>query len=371
MRHGMVWPRTALTAARMAFDLLSCGTAPVMLDCRGLPGVPQRPVLLAELRTLLLDDAAPRTVRDAVWRVLVTKAREDGPQWRLVAVGMALPGLRRVADVFAGNWRGDVGDRDSELLAGFLERLQTIDLDRPRIAGKLIDAAERAVKVAMQRAADHAAESTVQQDEERLAVGVGLPGPMPPPRPWDHPDWVLTRAVVAGVIGEEEWTLIARTRLEGCSVQSVASVLGVAPGLASSWRRRAELQVVAAIRSGELDCVPLSAGRGRGVAARAARTRGADGSRGSVALRPVVGVEVPAGRLLPDRGLRGGRNCRCGWAAVGGEYRAGCLVGHPTDAMGVQGTTAHADTAAARDSRVIATPPPTVPAEEASEAVAG
>ncbi|GAB3832826.1 hypothetical protein ACFPIJ_58200 [Dactylosporangium cerinum] len=261
MRRGRVWPRTALAAVRLAFQQLSCGPAPLALDCRGLPGMPQRPVVLAELRVLLLDEGMPRRVRDAVWRVLVTNAREEGPVWRLAVVGLALPGLRRVVTVYAASWRGDAGDRDAELLAGFLERLESVDVDQPRIVGRLLDAAERAVKAAMQRAIDQAAESAVRQDEARLAVGVRPPGSMPPQRPWDHPDWVLTRAVAAGVIGEEEWTLIARTRLEGCSLQSVAALLGVGPGLAATWRRRAELQLVAAIRSGELDFMLLVAPR--------------------------------------------------------------------------------------------------------------
>jgi hypothetical protein len=282
MRSGNVWPQTALTAARVAFDLLSCGTAPVTLDCRGLPGVPQRPVPLSELRVLLLADDVPRTVRDAVWRVLVMKARRDGPQWRLAAIGMALPGLRRVAHLFAGNWRGDINDRDSELLAGFLERLQTVDLDRPRIAGRLIDAAERAVKRVIRQASEQLEPSAVEQDEERLATGIRVPGSMPPRRPWDHPDWVLTRAVAAGVIGEEEWTLITRTRLEGCSVRSVAALLGIDPALAASWRRRAELQMLAAIRSGELDHVPLPALPRRDRAVRAVRTRSGGAGHGLV-----------------------------------------------------------------------------------------
>ena len=294
MRLDRRWPRTALDAAQVAFDLLSAGTKPVVLDCRGLPGVPQRPVPVAELRVLLLDDGTPRPVRDAVWRVLVMKARQDGPTWRLVAVGMAVPGLRRVATVFAGNWRGEVGDRDAELLAGFLDRLYTVDMDRPRVAGRLIDAAERAVKAALRRAAERFEACGVEQDEERVVVGLRAAGSAPPQRPWDHPDWLLLRAVAAGVIGEEEWMLIARTRLEGCSVQSVAALLGVEAGLAAAWRRRAELQLVAAIRSGEWQHVPRPAvprpGNPAGNRAAAARA----GNRAGLVRGGLV-----SGRLVP------------------------------------------------------------------------
>ncbi len=291
MRSGRVWPRTALDATQAAFEQLSDGAAPVVLDCRGLPGVPQRPVPLAELRMLLLDDGTPRPVRDAVWRVLVVKARQDGPTWRLIAVGMAVPGLRRVATLFAGNWRGEVADRDAELLAGFLDRLYTVDLDRPRVAGRLIDAAERAVKAALRRATDRVEACWVEPDEDRVVAGLRAAGSAPPQRPWDHPDWVLLRAVAAGVIGEEEWTLITRTRLERCSVQSVAALLGVDAVLAASWRRRAELHVVAAIRSGELEHVPMPAlPRTRNQTARARVMRGQRGLASTV-----LPALIPAG----------------------------------------------------------------------------
>ncbi|MEU0561297.1 hypothetical protein [Dactylosporangium sp. NPDC006015] len=154
------------------------------------------------------------------------------------------------------------------MLAGFLDRLRTVDVDRPRIAGRLLDGAERAVKAAMRRATDLVVEPLTRRDEERAPVWTPPLGSMPPQRPWDHPDWLLARAVAAGVIGAEEWTLIARTRLEGCSVRSVAAVLGVDAGLAAAWRRRAERDLVAAIRSGELDhvllpVVPSAADRAR------------------------------------------------------------------------------------------------------------
>ena len=118
------WPATALDAAQRAFDLVTCPPAPLALDCRGIPGLPQRLLPLDELRRAMIRDSTPRASRDQVWRELVTRARRDGPGWVVAAVGVAMPGLRRRAGVLASGWRGETADLDAELLAGFLERLR-------------------------------------------------------------------------------------------------------------------------------------------------------------------------------------------------------------------------------------------------------
>jgi hypothetical protein len=121
-----------------------------------------------------------------------------------------MPGLRRSAGRVARGWRGDTGDRDAELLAGFLARIATVDPDEPRVCGRLLDAGERAAR----RACDHA--------EEAEALRVEGAWSLPPHQPWDHPDWVLARAVAAAVITPEEHLLIAVTRLDEEPLRAVA-----------------------------------------------------------------------------------------------------------------------------------------------------
>lgn len=257
----MPWPTTALAAAARAFDLLTCWPRPLCLDCRGLDGLPQADVPLGELRTLLMRDSTGREIRDGVWRRLVVHARSGDPAWRVAAVGMAVPGLRRMAGMLARGWHGDSSDRDSEMITGFLDRLADIDLNDTRIAGKLIDAAARAVKRAMEREAG--AETVHVQSTWSV-----------PPRPsFDHPDWVLARAVAAGVISPEEWLLISRTRLEQDTVQTVAAELGVSTAVAAAWRRRAERAIAEAITGGELDRVSLLETAARKRARRTAGTK--------------------------------------------------------------------------------------------------
>jgi hypothetical protein len=240
-----------LDAAQRAFDLLTCPPAPLAFDCRGFAGLPQRVLPLDELKTVLIDDDTSRPVRDAVWRELVIRARRDGPAWMVAAAGIAMPGLRRMAGMLARGWYGDSSDRDGELLTGFVARLRTIDLTERRIVGKLIDAGARAVKLAQQR-------------QERLdTIRVHATWSLPPQHPWDHPDWVLARAVAAAVIGPEEHLLISATRLGQLPLQVVADQLRIPVRQAGDWRSNGERRLVEAVRSGELDwdCLVTAATR--------------------------------------------------------------------------------------------------------------
>lgn len=239
------WPATPLDAAQRAFDLLVCPPAPLAFDGRAFAGLPDRLLPLDELKKVLIDDATPRSVRDQVWRELVVRARRDGPAWVIAAVGIAMPGIRRMAGLLGAGWHGDSSDRDSEMLLGFVDRLRTIDLRERRIAGKLIDAGARAVKDARQR------------QEETEAIRVHATWSMPPQQPWDHPDWVLARAVKQAIISPDEYLLIAATRLDDAGLPAVADKLGVSISVAGVWRRKAERRLAAAIRAGEVDWVPL------------------------------------------------------------------------------------------------------------------
>lgn len=240
------WPSSPLDAAQRAFELLTSPPAPLAFDCRAVDGLPDRLVPLDELRDLLLRDATPRAVRDALWQRVVARARHDGPAWVLAAVGLAIPGLRNRAGRLAAGWHGETADLDAELLAGFLEHLPRVDVDAPNICGRLIDAGARAARRARQCARDN---DTIRVHEAW--------GP-PPPRPWDHPDWVLTRALRSAVIDPEECLLISATRLDDVPLRVVADELGISVELAATWRKAGERRLVAALRAGDLDWVALS-----------------------------------------------------------------------------------------------------------------
>src|SRR6266568_601658 len=227
---------------------------------------PSSPLLpLDELKKILIADRTPRPVREVVWRELVVRARRDGPAWVVAAVGLAMPGLRRAAGKLAAGWRGDTADLDGELLAGFVDRLRSLDLDGPRVCGRLVDAGVRAVRRARTRV------------EDTDAVHVEGAWSLPPAQPWDHPDWVLARAVAAAVIDPDDHLLISATRLDEVPLRQVADRLGISVTVAAGWRRRAEARLAQVIREGDLSGITLDATLRRARAARnAASTTGLD-----------------------------------------------------------------------------------------------
>jgi hypothetical protein len=253
------WPSTPLDAAEKAFTLLAEAPSHVPFDARGFDGLPGRILPLDELRRLLLSGSTSPSVRDAVWRELVVRARRDGPAWRVAAVGMAVPGLRRQAGLLAAGWHGDTHDLDSELLVGFMECLARVDLAEPRICGRLVEAGVRAAR------------KLREAESDTMLIRSGEAGAALPIRPWDHPDLVLARAVAVAVLDRDEATLIASTRLDHQTLARVAAQMGIAPQLASDWRAKAERRLVQAIGAGELSFVPLRSRRNRPNTSRSAR----------------------------------------------------------------------------------------------------
>jgi len=272
------WPSSPLDAAERAFSLLVQPPTHVGFDGRGFAGLPEDILPLDELRELLLSPATAVVVRDAVWRDLVIRARRDGPAWVVAAVGLAMPGLRRVAGMLAAGWRGDTDDLDAELIAGLVARLKSIDLEMPRICGRLIDAGLRAAR----RARD--------ADSDAQLVHVEAVGPTAPIQPWDHPDLILARAVAAAVIDIDEARLIGATRLEAATLGQLAAALHITISQAKLWREDAEARLVAAIRAGELAFAPLPQ-----------RRRGSVGWTNSARVGPVgrpLGGDIGRGPLL-------------------------------------------------------------------------
>jgi hypothetical protein len=245
------WPSTPLDAAERAFTLLAEAPSHVPFDARGFDGLPDRILLLGELRALLLASSTDRKVRDEVWRELVIRARRDGPAWRVAAAGMAMPGLRRQAGLLAAGWHGDTHDVDAELLVGFMECLARVDLDEPRICGRLLEAGVRAARKIREAESDTV---LIRTGEARSQV---------PNRPWDHPDLVLARAVAVAVLDRDEARLIAATRLEHVTLARVAAQIGISAQTASAWRARAEQRLQQAIGDGELAFVALRPRRNR------------------------------------------------------------------------------------------------------------
>jgi hypothetical protein len=234
-----------LDAADAAFRALVSGPRPLALNpARLAPGLPDRQVPLDVLKALLLHPATSSTARNKVWAELVRRARTGGPAWVIGLAGIAMPGLRRAVAALAGACRGDRDDVESEVLAGFLAALRSLDLDdldEIPLASRLYWAAWRAGQALAYADAGWACR---RRDLDESSDG--------PAKPLGHPDFVLAAAVRAGVLTPAQAELIGRNRLEGIPLARLAADLGVSHSTLCHRRRRAEARLAQAICQGDL-----------------------------------------------------------------------------------------------------------------------
>jgi hypothetical protein len=230
------WPDSPLDAVDAAFAKLTCDPEPLSLDLAPLTagrgddsGLPSGVIALPVLQRWLLAHPRAYTVRDAVWRELIRRARLDGPEWVVAATALALPALRRYAGQLHTGWAGDAYDLDAEILTGFLTALRDrVDLVRPAPYAALCKAAWRAGHELRQR---DGAEAVPVEDLERVT------GPRTPKRPYGHPDLLVRRAVQLGIVDPADEQPYIDLRLGRRAVEPIAARLGIAT---DTLRRRVE-----------------------------------------------------------------------------------------------------------------------------------
>jgi DNA-directed RNA polymerase specialized sigma24 family protein len=232
--------RTALTEVDTAFRFLVCQPAPLAFDGHLVDGLPNRMLPLDELRDLLVAATVSADTRDAVWCQLIRQARDGDPTWVVATVGVAAPGLTRLAARLTAGFSKIADDIHSEILAGFLHALRTEDLAAPRIWIRLCWAAWRAGYRA-------------RRLDDLLELPPDLPtGSRTPHRPYGHPDLILGRAVAANILTPAQAELIGSTRLGDALIEQIAAECGVAGSVVRMRRKRAERRLVTAVRSGDL-----------------------------------------------------------------------------------------------------------------------
>ncbi|WP_277670154.1 hypothetical protein [Saccharomonospora viridis] len=284
------WPGNPLDAAREAFGWLTAGDHPVAVDGRLFDHLPARIIPVDELRDLLLTHGCPRRGWDQVWTHVISRARVEGGTWTITAVGLALPMLTSLAARLTERYADDPSDIHAEVLRGFLDGLQTVDLTEGRITIRLRWAAYRA-------------------GHRALLDGMDGPTPKPPgfhssePKPpAGHPDLVLARAVEAGVLTRTEAELIGATRLEGVELADWPHHPGLTYEGLRSIRRRAEGRLVAWLTESEAspgDSDPT----GDTAAARLSPDEQTEDSVQSQSVAKKVGG--PATDQAPNSGLQG------------------------------------------------------------------
>ena len=256
--------------------------------------LPAGRILLRPLRDLLLRRQTPLTVRDAVWQELILRARADRSSWLLMALGMAMPGLRRGVRALAVSSTGDRDDLESAVTEGFVAELYRVDVTATALCARLLRAAHRAgVKQAYQ---DAAAQCAPWSD---FASGA-------PHAPWGHPDFVLVDAVRAGVLSPQEAWLIGATRLEGLAVDEAATVLDERANTVTVRRHRAEHRLRDAVIAGKLS--------GAAMGATSATRPDRDALRNGLVALPAHprcgGQDLPHGVVVDRAGWRTGARTR-------------------------------------------------------------
>lgn len=229
---------SVLDLVEAAFQRLAYGPDSLTVDGASVGGgLPAREVPLAEVRSLLLERPS-LTLCDAIWRELAARTRRDDDResWRLAALGVMLPGLRKISVRSAHLSLHDREELDAELVAQFLAELDCADLTADRLPYRMWwSAFRRARTVMLQRAA-----SVRELDGNRDDPG-GLDAMAQSDT--GHPDLALARMRRQGVISEAEEDLVGRTRLEGESLTCAATRLGISYQACKQRRGRAERRI--------------------------------------------------------------------------------------------------------------------------------
>ncbi|MFB6393577.1 hypothetical protein [Polymorphospora lycopeni] len=241
------WPTSALDAAATAFAALTCEPQPMVLDCTifdpGL-GLPAKAIPLPALRDWLLRHPNAYTARDEVWRELIRRARLDGPQWVVAAVGMAMPALRQYAAQLSAVYGGDPADVDAEILTGFLTALRDhVDLAKPAPHASLCKAAWRAGHHLLRQQQEY----LPVDDIEHVAAG-----PRAPRVPYGHPDLLIRRAVTLGILDPEDEQAYVDVRLGHRAIEPIAAANGVSVDALRMRLSRIDSRIADALTDGLL-----------------------------------------------------------------------------------------------------------------------
>jgi DNA-directed RNA polymerase specialized sigma24 family protein len=266
--HDLPPSLSHLQVAGLAFDALTSQPRLMSLDCTEVTaeagqdlGLPDRSVLLRDLRVWLLEHADNRTAADAVWRELIRRARLD-KDWQIAALGMALPRLVRQAGALARGFHRDPADIDAAMVEGFLHALtRRVHPSGRGLHAKLCWAAYRAGHDV--RCADADVMYRDDLDNESAA----------PHRGYGHVDLLLTRAVALQLIDPDEADLIADTGLEYYPIEDLAERSGEPVDTLRRRRERAGLRLAGGLAGGYLSGGPVSESVKRELARNAAKRR--------------------------------------------------------------------------------------------------
>lgn len=237
-------PTSPFDVLEAAFDALTTGRTPLVLDGTRVPGLPDRMIPLGELKSLLLHPATGYPARDTAVNQLLARARAEGGAAAIGLAGLLLPGLRRAAWPLCQGCPDKADDIQAEILTGLIAAVADLTPGGSRPAARLTWAALRS------------AERLLRAERGERARPAPLPTSMEPPAQHRHPDFVLDEAVAAGVICAQDAELIGATRLGECDLHTAAERAGLGYYATRKRRFRAEAGLVAWLTSRRQGFVP-------------------------------------------------------------------------------------------------------------------
>jgi hypothetical protein len=221
-----------------SFRLLVGEPAPLALDGFAVDGLPDRPIPLDELRSMLLHPSVGFDTRDTALTWLVGRAQTEGGAWLVGLAGVLLPGIGRRVYPLCRAFPRLAHDLEAEALAGLLQAVRAWRCGEDRVATRLVWAAARA--------AHRLAGRERAVGEREVSVGLDLE---PPARVAIHGELVLDQAVRAGVLSQLDVELIAATRVEEVPLRLLAGRWGAGYEALRKRRQRAEAALVGWLRA--------------------------------------------------------------------------------------------------------------------------
>jgi hypothetical protein len=216
--RGNQMPHSPLLGYELEYTKTCTEASPALAKSGKVPHLDGRSIALHELGKALLEPTISQDARDKVWAIIVDNARRDPNSWIIIAIGLALPGLRNAvkhATVYAPHFH-DRPEIESAAVAGFISAITDINTARSKICARLCNRAY----VAARRCA---IEITRYQRQLQSPVYESHP----PRHQFGHIDLVLDKAVHEGVISQVQSTLIIDCCVEKQSVTAIAEANGL------------------------------------------------------------------------------------------------------------------------------------------------
>ncbi|MBO3681673.1 hypothetical protein [Streptomyces sp. NEAU-YJ-81] len=238
-----------LEELEQSFLVLAHAATPLTLPAHLVCDEPSEGVWpVDQIRTRLAHASTRPELRTRTWCEVVRRAQTLGEPWTVVAMAMAVPVLRRMLARLSRPAHLERQEVEQEALAAVAAALAEVNAAGPGVDRELFAAADRAVHrlvyAARRRGEREADEPAVHLGRLRARDSVGEGAGVGAGDEYQ----VLVRAVRARVVDLAEAQLIARTRLHGESMGTLAGERGLSMRQLYRHRSAAEQRLASHLR---------------------------------------------------------------------------------------------------------------------------